>query len=81
MRITVRLHAVLRRHLPAGSEGDAVILEVGEGTTAQQVIEQLGIPAKHAGMLVCGDEFLEGTSALQDGQELNVFPPMAGGGR
>jgi len=43
------------------------------------VVERLGIPPKHAGMLVCGDDYLERSSPVRDGQEINVFPPLAGG--
>lgn len=78
MRVRVKLHAALRKHLKA-DQWDGFDVELREGATVGDVIAQLGIPPKHAGMLVSGDEYLEVTSVLQDGQELNVFPPMAGG--
>ncbi len=78
MRVRVKLHAALRKHLKA-DQWDGFDLELHEGATVGDVIAQIGIPPKHAGMLVSGDEYLEATSVLQDGQELNVFPPMAGG--
>ncbi len=43
------------------------------------VIARLGIPPGHFKMIVCGDEFLEAAAVLHDGQELNLFPPLAGG--
>ncbi len=79
MQVTVRLHATLKKYIPRGNSGDAVVLEVPAGSTVAEVVERLGIPPKHAGMLVCGDDYLERSSPVRDGQEINVFPPLAGG--
>ena len=79
MTVRVRLHAILKKFLPPGSEDGVAVLEVSEGTTVADVVKLLGIPEKHAGMLVSGDDYLETTSTLRDGQELNIFPPLAGG--
>ena len=79
MRITVNLHATLRKYLPPGSTGRAALLELPDGATVADIIDRLGIPAGHAKMMVSGDEQLQPTSPLRDGQELNLFPPLAGG--
>jgi molybdopterin synthase sulfur carrier subunit len=79
VRVKIKLHATLRKFLPAGSDADGAMLDVADGATVGEVIDRLGIPPKHAGMLVSGEEFLEVTSVLRDGQELSIFPPMAGG--
>ena len=79
MQVTIRLHATLKRYIPPGSSGDALVLEVPAGSTVAEIIERLGIPPKHAGMLVCNDDYIEPSSVVQNGQEINVFPPMAGG--
>lgn len=79
MTVRVKLHAILRKFLPPGSEDNVAVVEVADGATVADVIAKLGIPDKHAGMLVSGDDYLEPTSALSDGQEFNIFPPLAGG--
>jgi molybdopterin synthase sulfur carrier subunit len=79
MRVTVKLHATLRKFLPAGSDDNAAVLDLPQGTTVGDVIARLGIPSGHAKMIVSGDEYLEPTSVLHDGQEVNLFPPLAGG--
>jgi molybdopterin converting factor small subunit len=78
MRVTVKLHGTLRRFLPAGTSAGAV-LDVPDGTRVADVIARLGIPPDHAKMIISGDDQLDPTSALHDGQELNLFPPLAGG--
>jgi hypothetical protein len=77
MRVTVKLHGILRKFLPAGAN-DAV-LELREGAGVTDAITALGIPPDHAKIIISGDDQLEPASVLHDGQELNLFPPLAGG--
>ncbi len=79
MHITAKLHGTLRKYLPAGSQGNATVVEVPDGATVAEVVERLSIPRDHARMFVSGDEHLDAASVLHDGQELNIFPPLAGG--
>jgi len=76
--VTVKLFAALKKFLPAGSE-NGVVLELSVGSTVQDAIDALSIPSDHAGMLVCKDEYIEADSRLSNGQELSIFPPLAGG--
>jgi len=76
--VTVKLFAALRRLLPPGSE-DGVVLKLPIGSTVQDAVDALGIPSDQAGMLVSKDEYVEADSPLSDGQELSIFPPLAGG--
>lgn len=79
MTVRVRLHAILRKFLPPDAVDNAVVLELPEGATVSDVITRLGIPPTHASMLVSGDDHLKAESVLRDGQEVNIFPPIAGG--
>jgi sulfur carrier protein ThiS len=79
MRITAKLHGTLRKYLPAGSSANATVVEVPDGASVATVVSQLNIPPGHAKMIVSGNEQLSPTSVLCDGQELNLFPPLAGG--
>ena len=76
--VTVKLFAALRKFLPPGSE-NGVVLELPLGSTALDAVDALGIPVDHAGMLVSKDEYIEADTPLCDGQDLSVFPPLAGG--
>ncbi len=79
MHITAKLHGTLRKYLPAASAANAVVVDLPDGATVADVVSHLGIPPGHAKMTVSGNEQLEPTSVLCDGQELNLFPPLAGG--
>jgi molybdopterin converting factor small subunit len=79
MQVRVRLFATLRKYLPAGHPSDALQLTLPDGATAGDVVARLGIPAEHAKMIVSNNEQLDVTSPLCDGQEVSLFPPLAGG--
>jgi sulfur carrier protein ThiS len=79
MQVTIRLHGTLRKYLPTGGRSNVSTVDVPDGSRISDLLAQLGIPVDHAKMLVSGDEQLDVSAALRDGQELNVFPPLAGG--
>jgi molybdopterin converting factor small subunit len=76
--VSVKLFATLKRYLPAGS-ADGITLTLPAGATVQDAIDVLKIPRDHAGMLVAGDTYVQAETPLTDGQQLSVFPPLAGG--
>jgi len=79
MRVRVKLHGTLRKYLPAGSSENFVEVDLPNGATVGEAVSRLAIPPAHAKMMVSGNEQLEPTAVLRDGQELNLFPPLAGG--
>jgi molybdopterin converting factor small subunit len=78
MRVRVKLHGTLRKFLPTGTT-DFAILDLSNGATVADVITRLGIPPSHSRIVVVGEQQLEPTSGVHDGQELNLFPPLVGG--
>jgi sulfur carrier protein ThiS len=79
MTVRVTLHAILRKFLPVGAVDHTTSLELPDGATVADAIARLGIPPNHASMLVSGDEYLKPETPLRDGQQVNIFPPIAGG--
>ncbi len=79
MHVIVKLHATLRKYLPPGSADNTVRLDMPEHATVADMLAQAGIPLEHAKMMVSNGERLEPQSVLRDGQEVNLFPPLAGG--
>ena len=79
MHVTVKLFATLRKYLPSGADESGLAVQLPDGATVADLIERLRIPPDHAGIIVSDDEHLEKTTVLTEGQEVNVFPPLAGG--
>ena len=78
MRVTVHLHANLRKYAPPGSTG-AVQVDLPEGAAVHDAVSHLGIPERHAGVVFLGQERAEFAAKLVDGAEVNLFPPLGGG--
>ncbi len=76
--IHVKLFATLKKYLPPGNaEGTSVTMPAG--STVLDVINALKIPHEQATMLVAGDTYVEKSTVVTDGLQLNIFPPLAGG--
>ncbi|MCX8073459.1 MAG: MoaD/ThiS family protein [Candidatus Binatia bacterium] len=76
--MNVRLHASLRKYLPPGAVDDTVAVDLAPGASVADVIAQLGIPENHAKIAVVDGQQAELQTRLRDGQNLSLFPPLAG---
>jgi sulfur carrier protein ThiS len=82
MRLTLKLFASLARYLPTGSERNQVRIEVPEGTTPLQLLEQFQVPSAEVHLVLVNGKFLppsQRTRPLQPGDELAIWPAVAGG--
>jgi molybdopterin converting factor small subunit len=80
MQVRIKLMASLRSKLPPGSTGGTAHLDLASGTSIAAVLEQLGIPSAHIHLVtVNGTMETDRNRALADGDEVVVFPPVAGG--
>jgi molybdopterin converting factor small subunit len=71
----------LRKLLPSDSDGTKATIEVEDGLTVTELIEQLQIPKEMAQLVLVNGVNIEGeySRTLQEGDTLSVFPPVAGG--
>jgi sulfur carrier protein ThiS len=85
MKITFKLHAMLRDYLPADASHHrtTVEIDVPEGSTVQTVIDQYALPANLVHLVLVDGTYLNkddrATRVLQAGQALAIWPPVAGG--
>ncbi len=79
MKVHVKLFASLKRYLPEDASKDTITLDVPEGSTVAELITQLGIGQEHAKIIVSNDEQLEVAAVLREQQEIQLYPPLAGG--
>jgi len=74
MNITVRLFASLRQFGP-----DEKVAAFPDGSTIEDVIRTLNIPKTIRLLRIVNGEHRPADHVLKDGDELALFPPIAGG--
>jgi len=80
--VTFKLYATLGRYLPAQAREHAVALRVACGVTPNQLIDRYGVPRELAHLVLVNGVFVppgERDRALEDGDVLAIWPPVAGG--
>lgn len=79
MRVTVRLHTVLRRETPQGVV-DRVVLDLPEKATVADALSELGIGQKGESiLLVVNRRIVKRDHILADNDELRLIPAVSGG--
>jgi sulfur carrier protein ThiS len=88
MRITLKLYAMLGDHLPTELDGERrsgneLGVNLPEGGTVQGVIDRFRLPAKMVHLVLLNGVFIppeaRAARALAAGDELAIWPPIAGG--
>ncbi|MGE5850970.1 MAG: MoaD/ThiS family protein [Candidatus Methylomirabilota bacterium] len=79
MKIEIALFATLSKYLPPGAQNRRAVIEVKDGSTVRDVLNQLGVPAELPNILLVNGRQAPENTVLKDGETLSVFPPLAGG--
>lgn len=77
--VRVKLFATLRRHYPDLGIGAAMPVELPDGATIGQLIKSLRLPAGEVKVVFVNGIVRGGEYALNDGDEVGVFPAVGGG--
>ena len=83
MQVTLKLYASLGRFLPDGATRNAIRIDVAEGTTIFGLLDAHNVPREACHLVMVNGLFqppdTRATTTLHDGDELAVWPPVAGG--
>lgn len=83
MKIVFKLYASLTPYLPAEARDNRLPLELPEGHTIAQVIAPFGLPEKLVHLVLVNGVYVPPAEhmsrALNDGDVLAIWPPIAGG--
>ena len=79
LTIEVRLFASLRQYQPSMDSGQGATLQVAEGTTLAELTSLLQVPSAEVKQFFVNGRRQEPDYALQAGDRVALFPPIAGG--
>ena len=84
MKVTLKLFASLTDFLPADARySNLVELDLAPGSTIDQVVEQFRLPPKQVHLVLVNGHYVaaeqRGGRALDEGDVLAIWPPIAGG--
>ncbi len=77
MNVTIKLFGDLRHHLQRGQE--VIALELPPDTAIPDIMRQLGISDAEVGLAVVNGTVVPESSALSDGDSLELFSIIGGG--
>ena len=83
MKVEVKLYASLGKYLPESAVSNVAKLDVADGTTPMDIITEWGVPAENCHLVLINGNYIEPSArasrALQEGDALAIWPPVAGG--
>lgn len=83
MKITLKLHASLMDRLPPGTQGHAIDIDVGEQASVADVLARYALSPAVAKLVLVNGHYIapeaRATAALVEGDQVAVWPPVAGG--
>lgn len=82
MRLVFKLYASLSEYLPAGADRHVVMLEVPDNSSPLNILNQFGVPLAEVHLVLVNGVFIPASARhlpLSDGDELAVWPAVAGG--
>lgn len=83
MRVTLKLFALLGRHLPPGSVANATSVEVPEATDISTLIARFQLAEKDCHLVLLNGNFVppdaRASTRLAEGDVVSIWPPIGGG--
>jgi len=78
VKVKVKLHAQFRRFIPKG-ESNPLTVHLPEQAAVKDLFARLGIPSRKAKLIIVNGVSAKPSAKLADGDEIDLFPPVAGG--
>ena len=82
MKVTFKLYASLSSYLPDDAQNHQIELELSEPTSPLQLLARYGVPEADVHLVLINGVFVapsQRDNALKEGDQLAVWPAIAGG--
>lgn len=77
--LQVRLYASLRKYQPGLGHGESLQVQLPEGSRIADLLDRLGVPKNETKQVFVNGRLQVSDYVLKDGEEVGIFPPIAGG--
>lgn len=79
MKVYVKLYALLRKHHPGPNRSIPLEVELPDGATVAELAPALDLPPDLVRSVFINNEARDVKTALHDGDQVGLFPPVVGG--
>lgn len=83
LQVQLKLFASLSKYLPEGAVRNVAPVAVQEGTSIRDLLDRYNVPPEHCHLVLVNGIYqppeARGTVLLKEGDQLAVWPPVAGG--
>ena len=79
MQVHVKLIATYMQHLPPGTDGNIVIVDVPMGSTVADILTPFGIPLDDSSVIVLNGLTVDLNTLVSEGDTISAFSAIAGG--
>ena len=79
MKVEINLFATLTAYLPDKVRENNRMMEVEDGTTIGELLQQLRIPSGKAKLIFLDGAHTDVGAVLKEGSRVGIFPPVGGG--
>jgi|Deesub1362A_J573_1020465.scaffolds.fasta_scaffold14838_2 sulfur carrier protein ThiS len=79
IEVKVRLFGHLRARQPHLAPGEHIRVRLPEGSTTNDLFKALGLPQEEVKIVFVEGLICEPDRVLRDGEQVGIFPPIAGG--
>ena len=79
MNVTVILFGLLRDYLPPGANGNRATVKLPADADMETLVLELQIPYRRVYAILVNGEQAEGSTKLNEGDEVTLMPPFSGG--
>ena len=80
MKVEIVCFGAMRGYLPAGTEGNTVVLELDDQATVADGVDALGAPRGLVHAILVNEDPADLARRLDDGDRLTLMPHYSGGG-
>ena len=77
--VQARLYATLRRYQTGLGHGEAINVELPDGSRVIDLLDRLGVPREETKQVFIAGRQKPFDHVLQEGEDVGIFPPIAGG--